>query len=82
MLNHPWEKRGELQLQHDTGPSGGGPCSRCGIRYSRATAYLPCFEKGDNLKAWVARHAETIIACKGHVPELLVEMATEVQEKR
>lgn len=63
-----------IQLSHN---SEGGPCTRCGVRHSSKTAYLPCFEEGDRLETWVARHVDTILALKGHVPDLLVEMATE-----
>lgn len=51
------------QLQHDTGPEGGRPCSRCGMRYSGATAYIPCFESGDTLQMWQARHQDSLDAC-------------------
>jgi hypothetical protein len=64
-------------LPHDSGPQGGRPCSRCGIHYSSKTTYLPCFNHGDNLQAWVARYADTILSLRGHVPDLLVEMAEE-----
>lgn len=54
------------QLTHDT-PSHvsviAHACRRCGIRYSRSTAYIPCFEEGDTLKTWQARHQETLDAC-------------------
>lgn len=43
------------QLQHDTGPEGGQPCRRCGLRYSPATAYVPCFQEGDTYETWFAR---------------------------
>ncbi len=69
------------QMQHATGPSGGQPCSRCGIRFSSKTSYLPCFEVGDDLKAWVARNADALAGLKGHVPDLLVEMASEKGSK-
>lgn len=67
------------QLQHNTGPFGGQPCSRCGVKYNSKTAYLPCFEEGDTLKIWVNRHAETLLALRGSVPDLLYEMAEEVK---
>lgn len=63
-----------LQLQHDT-PRAGAPCLRCGLKMSQKTAYIPCFIEGDTLKTWVARHARSLIAAKGHVPDLLIEMA-------
>lgn len=31
------------QLQHETKWGPGGPCRRCGLRYSTKTAYVPCF---------------------------------------
>lgn len=43
------------QLQHDTGPQGGQPCRRCGLRYSIKTAYVPCFLEGDTYQTWYAR---------------------------
>lgn len=43
------------QLQHDTGPQGGLPCRRCGLRYSQDTAYVPCFEDGDTFETWFER---------------------------
>lgn len=51
------------QLQHDTGPEGGRPCCRCGIRHSQATAYIPCFVEGDTLTTWQARHQQALDAC-------------------
>jgi hypothetical protein len=48
------------QLQHDTGPSGGQPCRRCGMSYSPSTAYIPCFIEGDTLATWLARNAEAL----------------------
>lgn len=50
------------QLTHSTSLPG-LPCSRCGIRYSRHTAYIPCFEQGDTLVTWQERHQETLDAC-------------------
>jgi|HubBroStandDraft_2_1064218.scaffolds.fasta_scaffold04622_2 hypothetical protein len=49
------------QLQHDTGPEGGQPCRRCGIRYSPKTAYVPCFEEGDTLETWMGRQSRTVL---------------------
>jgi hypothetical protein len=66
-------------MTHDTGLEGGRPCTRCGVKFSPKTAYLPCFEEGDDLKRWVARNAATILALKGHVPDVLIEMATELK---
>jgi len=51
------------QLQHDTGPERGRPCKQCSIRYSRATAHIPCFEEGDTPATWQARHQDTLDAC-------------------
>lgn len=60
------------QLQHDTGPQGGQPCSRCGIKHSRATAYIPCFEEGDTLATWQARNQETLDVCpSGSINDIL-----------
>jgi len=50
-------------LRHDTRPEGGRPCSHCGIRRFNATVYIPCFEEGDTLATWQARHQVTLDAC-------------------
>lgn len=72
-----------IQLSHDTGPEGRQACKRCGVKYSSKTAYLPCFEEGDDLKTWVARNADLIrVIGKGHVPDLLIEMATESSQAK
>ena len=39
-------------------PDTGEPCERCGLIYSPATAYIPCFDEGDTLETWKARYAE------------------------
>lgn len=45
-----------MALQHDTGPQGGQPCKRCGLRHTgHKTAYIPCFEEGDTYETWYAR---------------------------
>lgn len=60
------------QLQHLTPSQPGYPCRRCGLRYSRATAYIPCFEEGDTLTTWQARHQETLDACPpGSINDIL-----------
>lgn len=48
------------QLQHETGLNVGGPCTRCGLVYSRKTAYTPCFVEGDTLDTWRARNPEAL----------------------
>lgn len=68
------------QLTHDT-PRPGTPCLRCGVKSKRETAYLPCFEEGDDLQRWVARHAELLLMLKDHVPELLQTMAESALKK-
>lgn len=50
------------QFQHDTGPSGGLPCRRCGLSYSMRTAYIPCFVEGDTLATWLQRNHEALTA--------------------
>ncbi len=50
------------QLQHDIGPRGGSPCSRCGIRFSPKTAYVACFEEGDTLDTWMERQNDAVLA--------------------
>ena len=42
------------QLQHDPVPLG-GPCRRCGLKYTVKTAYVPCFVEGDTHGTWLAR---------------------------
>jgi hypothetical protein len=42
------------QLQHSPS-SVGGPCVRCGLRYSPQTAYIPCFLDGETKEQWKAR---------------------------
>jgi hypothetical protein len=61
------------QLQHGgSNDVPGHPCSRCGLRYSRATAYIPCFEEGDTLSTWQARHQEALDACPpGSINDIL-----------
>ena len=49
------------QLSHDP-LYGGGPCRRCGLRYSIANSYVPCFEEGDTLETWRARQNEGVLA--------------------
>lgn len=39
------------------------PEEKSGIRYSRETAYIPCFEEGDVLTTWQARNQEVLDAC-------------------
>ena len=53
------------QLQHDTGPTGGRPCSRCGLVFSRNTAYVPCFLEGDTLTTWLARLPKELLSDLG-----------------
>jgi hypothetical protein len=49
-------------LQHAP-MSIGGPCRRCGLRYSPKISYVACFEEGDTLETWMARqHDETLAA--------------------
>ncbi len=45
------------QLQHDPVPLG-GPCRRCGLKYSVKNAYIPCFVEGDTYGSWLARLPE------------------------
>jgi hypothetical protein len=60
------------QLQHNTGPEGGRPCSRCGLRFSPDTAYIPCFEEGDTLAKWQERNQDALDACPaGAVNDIL-----------
>jgi hypothetical protein len=60
------------QLQHQTGGQGGHPCTRCGLRYLSVTAYIPCFEEGDTLATWQARHQDTLDACPpGSISDIL-----------
>jgi hypothetical protein len=47
------------QLQHCPHPEG-GPCCRCGLRYSLKTSYIPCFEEGDTFETWKARQNEAV----------------------
>jgi hypothetical protein len=68
------------QIQHAA--VDGHPCTRCGIKYSQKTAYIPCFVEGDTLKTWVARNADTLLAAGDAVPSLLREMATEAKETK
>ena len=64
------------QLQHDTGPEGGRPCSRCGLRFSPKVAYVPCFEEGDTLTTWMERQSDAVLAM---MPEGVTQA---VREKR
>ncbi len=54
--------RGSLvdALQHDTQVPG-APCSRCGLRYSRETAYVACFLPGDTLEDWLSRQSDVVL---------------------
>lgn len=45
------------QLHHDPNPLG-GPCRRCGIKYTERTAHIPCFVEGDTYGSWLARLPE------------------------
>ncbi|KKK83199.1 hypothetical protein LCGC14_2795820, partial [marine sediment metagenome] len=45
------------QLQHDPVPLG-GPCQRCGLKYTVKTAYIPCFVEDDTYGTWLARLPE------------------------
>ena len=47
------------QFRHDSS-SIGDPCGRCGLVYSRETAYVPCFEEGDTFETWKAKQPEEI----------------------
>lgn len=38
----------------------GGPCSRCGLRYSAKTAYVGCFLPGDTFEDWFKRLPQDI----------------------
>jgi hypothetical protein len=60
-MDQPHEGHGR-QLQHDTGPGGGQPCVRCGLRYSIKTAYVACFEEGDTLETWLDRQHDEVLA--------------------
>jgi len=64
------------QLQHDTGPEGGRPCSRCGLRFSPKLAYVPCFEEGDTLVTWMERQSDEVLAA---MPE---DVTKAVRERR
>lgn len=58
------------QLQHDTGPQGGHPCTRCGLRFSPKMAYVACFEEGDTLVTWMERQSDEVL---GMMPEDVTE---------
>ena len=64
------------QLQHDTGPQGGQPCIRCGLRFSPKAAYVACFEEGDTLVTWMKRQPDEVLAM---MPEDVTER---IREKR
>jgi len=55
------EKFPRRQLQHLPFEAG-GPCRRCGIRYSMKTSYVPCFEEGDTFETWAIRQNEAVRA--------------------
>lgn len=39
----------------------GGPCTRCGLSYASATAYVACLEAGDSFETWAARQLTPVL---------------------
>lgn len=40
----------------------GKPCTKCGLRYSRETAYVDCLNDGETYEAWWARQNDAVRA--------------------